>query len=247
MYKKYMDFKEISDVCCLALRTKFGRRRELILSRKFIIENMNEITKKLLGLSEDELSTSKPTRDKHGIYMILYILHVEFDDFTKFIKFLKIKYMKEEDFDSVMNVSTILGGYDCVDNYIKKFYEDNKENPRCPKDDHKSEYDWIDVPIGTLPHSREDVRKYLDRGYSSTQYILEKSESEYPIVYYRKKKGFPKSPEEDTKDMFLWKVVRICRGDTDHETLDANIAEGYTLTNQKINLNSSMMYMRKPK
>ena len=245
-----MDFTKNDDIMCFALRCKFRMRREIILNTSFMKENMNEITKKLLGLSDDELSTTEPSRDENGIYMIFYLLYIEFEDFSKFISFLKIRYMKQADFEQVMLISNILGGFDVIDTYIENFYKDITIKPSCPKEDVKNEYDWVEVAVGYLPHSREDIRHYKELGYTSTQHLISEVDDKIPLVFYRKKKSLPQKPSDDIDNKFIWKTARITSSYTDQEYLDSCIEDGFTLTDAKVDgsdRHTHMMFLRKEK
>tara|TARA_B100001248_G_scaffold36686_2_gene23497 strand:- start:7696 stop:8433 length:738 start_codon:yes stop_codon:yes gene_type:complete len=245
-----MDFTKNDDIMCFALHCKVTMRREIILNTTFMKENMNEITKKLLGLSDDELSTTEPSRDENGIYMIFHHLYIEFEDFNKFISFLKIRYMKESDFEQVMLISNILGGFDAIDTYIENFYKDMKIKPSCPKEDIKNEYNWVDVAVGYLPHSREDIRHYIELGYTSTQHLISEIDDKIPLVFYCKKKALPQKPSDDIDNKFIWKTARITSSNSDQEYLDSCIEDGFTLTDAKVDSadrKMPIMFLRKEK
>lgn len=182
-----MDFTKNHDIMCFALRCKFRMRREIILNTSFMKENMNEITKKLLGLSDDELSTTEPSRDENGIYMIFHLLYIEFEDFNKFISFLKIKYMKESDFEQVMLISNILGGFDVIDKYIENFYK-KKALPQKPSDDIDNKFIWKTARITSSDSDQEYLDSCIEDGFTLTDEKVDGSDRHMPIMFLRKEK-----------------------------------------------------------
>jgi len=166
-----------------------NKNKKLFLEKQFIIEKMNNIVKRLLGLNdkEDDLTTSEPSKNSDGEYLIFYNLNINYKYFMFLISFLKTNFLKEIYFEQVQEVANILGGFESLDNYIINFYKKPIiYNPKTPKEDIKNEYIWLLLDFNcAYPQIIEERKNYLDNGWYTTG---EKIVIDEKTLFYCKKK-----------------------------------------------------------
>ena len=97
-------------------------------------------------------------------------------------------------------------------------------------------------------HSRDDIRHYMEIGYTSTQHLISEIDDKIPLVFYCKKKALPQKPSDDIDNKFIWKTARITCVDSDQNYLDSCIEDGFTLTDAKVDgceIHTPIMFLRK--
>lgn len=157
--------------------------RYIIMSKQFILDKMNTIMHRLLGLNaDDDLSTREPSRDKNGAYTILDDLGIPYENFNHLIYFLRMNRLDKEYHECAADAAIALGGFTDLDIYIANESKIVHRIPMHPSDDTMDEYEW--TPVNLL--NTDLAATTINKGYSCTGTIL--YNNTYPYLYYRKKK-----------------------------------------------------------
>ena len=178
----------MEDHLCFLLFCKISnKKKKIFLEKKFIIEKMNNIVKKLLGLNEDLLTTKEPSKNPDGEYLIFYDLNIDYKYFMLLISFLRTNYLKDSHFEQVQETANILGGFESLDNYIIDFYKKPIiYNPKTPEEDIKNEYLWVLLDFFcNYPHVVDERTNYIENDWYMTG---EKLVINGGTLFYGKKK-----------------------------------------------------------
>ena len=164
---------------------------KLILYKQFIKDKMNHITCKLLGLTDDELSTVSPSKDANGIYTIFKDLDINFHDFKYLILFLRTGQLDEQHMDKAMMAAIVLGGFPELDQYrekclIKPPLPPKKTHPIIPIDDIDNEYNWTLVRIQEHSYSTDPALSYIKSGWSFSGGIISDNNANTSLMCLRK-------------------------------------------------------------
>lgn len=154
----------------------------IILEKQFILDKMNTVTHRLLGLNtDDELSTQEPSRDQNGAYTIFELLGIFKEHFIHLIYFLRIGRLDKEYHDHAMQAAIALGGFTALDEYIKEERRVISYPPKQPKDDIHCDYDWA---VLSMLNERE-INNIREKGFICTGIVAEVNHH-VPHTYYRK-------------------------------------------------------------
>ena len=166
------------------------------LDHQFIMDKMNTIFHRLIGVGDSSLTTANPTRDADGNYTVLQLLHITQPAFSKLVRFLRVGWMPETHFDPVMEVAIILGGFPSVDTFIRNYYQQitqtisqDKSLPQRPEEDTENQYQWIPLALHRIFSSDLNSEYgYLANGWSCTGhiYLYQDDDKKSSYTYFRK-------------------------------------------------------------
>lgn len=176
-----------------------GKTKDTIyLDKSFVLNKMNHIFQRLIGVGDFELTTREPEVDQHGNFTILERLNITLDEITTLVAFLRTGILQPADFQKASKTSIVLGGFLDVDQYIidhthkktherVRFQQDREKHlqnrlPKCPGEDHQNKFQWIPMCLG---HYTGDIIK---DGWSATGYIFDPGSNGTAIkfTYFRK-------------------------------------------------------------
>ena len=159
-----------------------GEARYIILEKKFILAKMNNITHRLLGLNtDDELTTSHPSKDNSGAFTIFEKLGISWESMYHLVYFLRMNRLNKEFHEDAMQAAITLGGFEDLDKYIYEVRKPVYNIPKNPHQDCKSEYDWMLISI----LNEELMHASKCSGYICTGVVPDGNYS-LPYLYYRK-------------------------------------------------------------
>ena len=160
-----------------------GETHYIILDKQFILNKMNHITHRLLGLNtDDDLTTDNPSRDESGAYTIFDELGISWESMHHLICFLRMNQLDKNFHNSAMQAAISLGGFKELDQYILSSTATIYYPPKHPNDDYKSEYEWM--IISALDENI--INDSRNKGFICTG-IQAECNNPNPYVYYRKR------------------------------------------------------------
>lgn len=152
----------------------------IYLTHDFIMSNMNTVFQRLIGVGNHELTTKCPSKDAAGNYTILELLGLRRLDIVNLISFLRTGQMPESNFQPVLTVSVILGGFPRVDQYISDHYHQQRDalhqqlqkKPICPLQDYTGEYQWQPISL-----HNNSLRNIIKEGWTATGHVFTEENS----------------------------------------------------------------------